>query len=175
MELRSAESPSSASEVDALRRLLDELQTLLLGVGPDLYCATFASDVSGTIGEHVRHCLDHVSALLTADRSGPLSYDRRHRGTPVERDPAEAVLRIEQLETALVAWSRRSLDEPLLVATMTSPSGETVTGWSTLSRELAFVVNHTIHHHAIIGVLLAVHGHAVPARFGHSPSTPRRQ
>ena len=57
---------------------------------------------------------------------------------------------------------------------MISPSGETVTGWSTLARELAFVVSHTIHHQAIIAVLLALHGHAVPERFGHSPSTPRR-
>ena len=37
-----------------------------------------------------------------------------------------------------------------------------MTGWSTLARELAFVVSHTIHHQAIIGVLLAIHGHAVP-------------
>lgn len=57
---------------------------------------------------------------------------------------------------------------------MISPSGDSVTGWSTLARELAFVVSHTIHHQAIIGVLLAIHGHAVPERFGHSPATPRR-
>jgi hypothetical protein len=35
-------------------------------------------------------------------------------------------------------------------------------------------VSHTIHHQAIIGVLLAMHDVAVPERFGHSPSTPRR-
>jgi uncharacterized damage-inducible protein DinB len=57
---------------------------------------------------------------------------------------------------------------------MISPAEDAVTGWSTLARELAFVVSHTIHHQAIIGLLLAVHGHTVPDRFGHSPSTPRR-
>jgi hypothetical protein len=72
------------------------------------------------------------------------------------------------------AWSARSLDEPIRVASMISPSGETLAGWSTLARELAFVVSHTIHHQAIIGVLLAMHDVAVPERFGHSPSTPRR-
>ena len=35
-------------------------------------------------------------------------------------------------------------------------------------------VNHTVHHQAIIGVLLGIQGHTVPDRFGHSPSTPRR-
>jgi len=81
---------------------------------------------------------------------------------------------IERLKTALATWSTRSLDEPVRVTSIVSPSGDAVTGWSTLARELAFVVSHTIHHQAIIGLLLALHGRTVPERFGHSPSTPRR-
>jgi len=65
-----------------LWRLLDELDSLLTDVAQDVYCARFATDVSGSIGEHVRHCLDHVSALLGADRSTTLSYDRREREPP---------------------------------------------------------------------------------------------
>ena len=164
----------TVSPAFALKRLLDELEILLGGVAPDMYGARIVAPVSGSIGEHVRHCLDHVSALFAADRCSTLSYDRRHRGTAVETDPAEALRRILQLKSALDAWSTRSLDEPIRVTSMISPSGDAVTGWSTLARELAFVVSHTIHHQAIIGVLLAMDGHAVPERFGHSPSTPRR-
>jgi uncharacterized damage-inducible protein DinB len=174
MELQPLRARSSLPPSWALWRLLDELETLLIEVVPDVYCARFATDVSGSIGEHVRHCLDHVSALLTADPSTTLSYDRRHRGTAVEIDASEALRQIQQLKNALNAWSTRSLDEPIRVTSMISSSGDAVTGWSTLARELAFVVSHTIHHHAIIGVLLAIHGHAVPERFGHSPATPRR-
>jgi uncharacterized damage-inducible protein DinB len=174
MELQPLRARSSVPPSWALWRLLDELETLLIEVAPALYCARFAADVSGTIGEHVRHCLDHVSALLTADPSAALSYDRRHRGTAVETDGSEALRQIQQLKDALNAWSRRSLDEPVRVTSMISSSGDGVSGWSTLARELAFVVSHTIHHYAIIGVLLAVHGHGVPAGFGHSPATPRR-
>jgi hypothetical protein len=174
MELQPLRARSSVPPSWALWRLLDELDSLLSEVAPDVYCARFATNVSGTIGEHVRHCLDHVSALVAADPSTTLSYDRRHRGTAVETDPAEALLQILQLKSALEAWSTRSLDEPIRVASMISPSGDAVTGWSTLARELAFVVSHTIHHQAIIGVLLAIHGHAVAERFGHSPSTPQR-
>ena len=174
MELQPVLPRSSAPPPSALWRLLDQLESLVSDVMPDVYCARFAPEVSGSIGEHVRHCLDHVSALLAADSARPLSYDRRQRGTAVETDPGEALRQILQLKIALDAWSTRSLDEPLRVTSMIAASDDAVTGWSTLARELAFVVSHTIHHQATIGILLAIHGHAVPERFGHSPSTPRR-
>jgi hypothetical protein len=43
---------------------------------------------------------------------------------------------------------------------------------STLGRELAFVASHTIHHFAIVALLLRDMGIGVPARFGYAPSTP---
>ena len=165
---------TTASPSFALSRLLDELSSVVIELPTEVYRATFEGGASGTIGEHVRHCLDHVSALLAADASTTLSYDRRHRGTAVEADPTEAVRQILQLKRAIEVWSTRSLNEPIRVTSMISPAGDAVTGWSTRARELAFVVSHTIHHQAIIGVLLAICGHAVPERFGHSPSTPLR-
>ena len=160
--------------VGSLGRLLDELASLVLGLDPEVYRARGETSVSGTIGEHIRHCLDHVSALLSAHPSGTLSYDHRLRGTAVETDARAALQQILRLQAALERWSARSLDEPIRVTSMISPSGESVTGWSTLARELAFVVSHTIHHQATIAVLLILHGLDVPDRFGHSPSTPRR-
>jgi uncharacterized damage-inducible protein DinB len=56
---------------------------------------------------------------------------------------------------------------------MIARSGEALTGWSTRARELAFVVSHTIHHQAIIALLMSFQGLAVPAQFGYAPSTPR--
>ena len=44
---------------------------------------------------------------------------------------------------------------------------------STLRRELAFVISHTVHHQALIAMLLAVAGLQVPESFGLAPSTPR--
>ncbi|MEP7310592.1 MAG: hypothetical protein ABJA98_34245 [Acidobacteriota bacterium] len=89
MNLQSLLPRSPASPPWALWRVLDELESLLGDVMTDVYCARLAADVSGSIGGHVRHCLDHVSTLLTADPATTLSYDRRQRGTAVETDPAE--------------------------------------------------------------------------------------
>jgi uncharacterized damage-inducible protein DinB len=159
----------------ALAPLLEQLESFLLDVSVDVYCAQLVPAASGSVGEHVRHCLDHVSALLRAEAWQTLSYEHRHRGTPIETDPDAALREIARLKRDLAAWSTRSLSEPIRVASMVSDAGEVVCGWSTLGRELAFVVNHTIHHHAIIGVLLASRGHAVPHRFGYAPSTPQPQ
>jgi uncharacterized damage-inducible protein DinB len=171
MSLLALQTAAPASSLD---RLLSELAALVGGLPAEVYCSRFAAPHSGSIGEHVRHCLDHVSALLLVDGSRTLSYDHRDRGTAVESDPAAAVRRMRHLQDALETWAMRSLDEPIRVASMLSADGDAVSGWSTLARELAFVVSHTIHHQAMIGLLLATRGYAVPTRFGHAPSTPTR-
>jgi hypothetical protein len=158
----------------ALSDLLAELGSVVIGLPNDIYRTTLDGAVSGSIGEHVRHCLDHVAALLQPTPTGTLSYDHRARGTAVETDPAAALQRIYRLKTALAQWHGRSLDEPIRVASLISLRGDSLISWSTLAREFAFVVSHTIHHQAVIAVLLSLHGYAVPDRFGHSPATPRR-
>jgi uncharacterized damage-inducible protein DinB len=173
MDVQTARSTLSFTPTAALGRLLDELENLLIGLDRDTYRGRFAPSVSGSIGEHVRHCLDHLSALLTADPAATLSYDRRHRGTAVETEPSSAIRHIVECRRVLDTWGERSLDEPIRVSSLIAASGESVTGWSTLARELAFVMSHTIHHQALIAVLLAIRGHDVPDRFGYAPSTPR--
>lgn len=160
--------------LSALDRLLSELASIVGELPAEVYSSRFAAPHSGSIGEHVRHCLDHVSSLLLAGNSQVLSYDHRQRGTATEVDPREAVREMRRLQDALECWAARSLEEPIRVACLVSAGTEAVVGWSTLARELAFVVSHTIHHQAMIGLLLANCGYAVPNRFGHAPSTPSR-
>lgn len=157
----------------ALERVLGQLEWLVATLDAETYRSRLASGVSGSIGEHVRHCLDHVSALVAASPSSTLTYDSRERGTAVETDLNTAVQRIAECRRALHGWPSRSLDEPIRVSSVIAASGESVTGWSTLGRELAFVLSHTIHHQALIALLLSAVGRGVPDRFGYAPSTPR--
>src|SRR5262249_28215348 len=119
-------------------------------------------------------CLDHIGALVAAGASQPLSYDRRERGTAVERDPAAALRVIMRLTSAVDRWGERRIDEPICVVSMLNTAGESVAGWSTLGRELAFVSSHTIHHEAMIAVLLSLAGLDVPDRLGLAPATPKQ-
>jgi uncharacterized damage-inducible protein DinB len=159
----------------ALGKLLDDLLDSLVAIGPSQYVARPVPGVSGSIGEHVRHTLDHIAALFKADGFEPLSYDHRQRGTAVESDLHAAVEQIFQLMALAERHSKRSLDEQLQVTARLSAEGDEVTSWSTLGRELAFVVSHTVHHQAQIALLMAVQGIHVPRRFGYAPSTPLAQ
>ena len=164
----------SRGSVKALSGLLDDLATVVASLDTEAYTARPVLRASGSIGEHVRHCLDHVASLLTAQPSMPLTYDHRERGTAVERDPADALRRIMRLKAALDRWPTGSLEEPILVRAKTSTSFDEEPMFSSRGREVAFVVSHTIHHQALISVLLELLDQAAPDRFGYAPSTPNR-
>lgn len=168
----SAFESTSGRGVVALRHCLDQLGALLSTVDARAYVARPAASVSGSVGEHVRHALDHVSALVAMSSDHALSYDHRYRGTSVESDPGVALQQTLTLCTALERWSAVDLDLPIQLVTTLTADGTAMLSWSTLGREVAFVINHTIHHQALIGVLLAWQGLAVPERFGYAPTTP---
>ena len=159
--------------IDVLADLLDGLAAVVIGIPTDVYVAHPVPEVSGSIGAQVRHALDHIAAFVAAPSTLPLSYDHRDRGTSVESDPASALRAIFRLKTALVDCDAECLGAPLEVIAKVSPTGESVRAWSSRGRELAFVQSHTIHHQAIIAMLLVIQGYPPPAGFGFAPSTPR--
>lgn len=165
---------ADSSAVSDLRARVDELMRLVLTLPAEAYCAR-PSRMSGSIGEHVRHVLDHLSSLVATNPLAVLSYDHRMRGTAVETQPGAAVREMMRLDAALERWGDRTLDDPVAVAAVTSTDGRSVTGWSSLARELSFVMNHTVHHQAIIALLLERLDAELPdERFGYAPSTPQR-
>ena len=171
--LAAATARLATSPVWALWQRLDDISGLLLEIPAHVYTAPVDARVSGTLGAHVRHCLDHVSALLSSEPSTALSYDRRSRGTSIEADRTAALQQILRLKAGLERWASRSLDEPVRVASQIDLSGGSIVAWSTLGRELAFVLSHTIHHQATMAAVLALHGVGAPDGFGYAPSTPR--
>jgi uncharacterized damage-inducible protein DinB len=77
------------------------------------------------------------------------------------------------LKAVLADAHDEELDAPVAVVSMLTRGKTAVSAWSTLRRELAFVVSHTVHHQALIAVLLSLVGVPVPDAFGLAPSTPR--
>jgi uncharacterized damage-inducible protein DinB len=138
----------------------------LLGL-PQTALAAFAR---GAVGAHVRHVLDHYESFLHGLASGRVDYDRRERERELERDPELARERLETCALRLEALERSELDRPLVVRTETAP-GRSREGASSLGRELQFLASHTVHHYALIAVLVRLWGVAPDDDFGVAPST----
>jgi uncharacterized damage-inducible protein DinB len=130
-----------------------------------------ASSVSSSIGSHVRHSLDHVAAVACG--SDCLDYDTRQRGTDVERSRSSARKRIDELNAELSKLSSADAARVVRFAAVIDVDGPRVELESTLGRELAFVISHTVHHHAMITAAAKLAGVALPERFGWAPSTIR--
>ena len=157
---------------EALAGSLRELRTLIAGLTPAQYGAR-AGEIfaGGTIGGHVRHCLDHARALYEPGGNGVVDYDHRVRGTSIEADPAAADAELGRLIGLIEAGSDLDPDRPLCVSVMSGRDGQSVTLRSSLAREMAFVLSHTIHHNATIRSIALSLGRAVPDSFGYAPST----
>jgi uncharacterized damage-inducible protein DinB len=154
----------------ALDLHLRTLRSLIEDLSEDAYQAA-PSRRSGSIGGHVRHCLDHVRALLTTSGDG-LTYDSRTRGTDVEKDPLLAAIEIDRLCVDLTRLLAVPLDRQVDLWVLAQREGPLTRVTTTLGREIAFVIQHTIHHCAIIGILLEQLGQTVPRTFGYAPATP---
>lgn len=132
-----------------------------------------ASLMNSTIGQHLRHNLDHFGAAISAfGCADPVDYDHRERGTPVETDPDAAIAVLDDLRERLDALrSGGARDGEITVRMMLTAGGEEAALRSTLSRELAFASHHAIHHHAMMAAIAHAHGAPVPPGFGKAPST----
>jgi len=165
------ESPVVAP-VTALVRLLDDLRDVIARTPDDVFACRPAGRPSGSIGAHVRHCLDHVSALVAGIPDGRLSYDDRVRGTVAETDRAAALTRIREMTRNVLDLDPRLMSRCIRLRVRLDAQGTSTEVQSTLARELAFVISHTIHHKATIALLLSEVGTDLPSRFGVAPSTP---
>lgn len=156
-----------------LADLLHQLAVVASQLAPDEYADSDVPGVSGSIGGHVRHCLDHVRALEQGLERGLIDYDTRRRESTVARDREAAVLSLLSASARLRAVPDDVLTRTVVVRAMLAENGHSVEALSSAARELAFVVNHTIHHHAQIALLAHRMGSTrLPARFGLAPGTP---
>jgi uncharacterized damage-inducible protein DinB len=163
---RQSFSPTSLSLVAVLRQLAELIERM----SDAEYCKKPVGFVSGNIGGHVRHSLDHIDALLAAVEHDALDYDQRRRGTDVETSRAAALAAIARQEELL---TRRALPEQrrLRLTMIINPDRAPVVVETTVGREAVFVLSHTIHHNALIAVLAKTLGVAVAEHFGYAPST----
>jgi len=124
------------------------------------------------VGPHFRHVLEHYSLFLAGFADGRIDYDARDRETAIESDPQAARRRVRELVSGLLDLDESAIDTPVTVR-LECGLGAEEEQWSgtTLRRDLHSLLSHTIHHYALIGLLLERHGVHPGEEFGVAPST----
>jgi hypothetical protein len=157
--------------IEPLIVVLHQLSGVLRTTSDEQYVMKPVGVVNSSMGGHVRHCLDHVDPLLGGAIVGAISYDDRQRGTAVETMRTEAIEAIERQVRDLEDLRSLPLDYPITLRVLLAATGPAVNVETTLGREFAFVLSHTVHHNALIAVIAKLLCIPVPERFGYAPST----
>ena len=156
-----------------LADLLTDTARVVAQLAPEEYTDSDVPGISGSIGGHVRHCLDHVRALELGIERGLVDYDARRRDIGIESEREAAALSLLAAASRLQTVPGDALQRMVVVRTLVAREGPVVEAMSSVARELAFVVSHTIHHNAQIALLAHRLGSSrLPRRFGVAPSTP---
>ena len=156
----------------ALGAVLDDLAAVVDSLSDAQYADSALPGISGSVGGHVRHCLDHVRALERGLTTGIVDYDAREREVVVELDRTLAWSLLVSARRRMLHLGDAALSRPVVVRTRLHAAGAPVEVLSSPVREFSFVIAHTIHHCATIAVLAGVTPDRLPERFGIAPSTP---
>ena len=157
---------SSASAVDILARLFEDSWEVLAALSPEQYAGDHPGCTGSGPGAHWRHNLDHLWALLRDIDAGSIEYEQRERGTAVESSQQAGAESTEQALVALRQLQQLPLNTPVQACLMMASDQEPMPLASSLGRELAFILHHTIHHNAMIAQLIRQMGGTVAASFG---------
>ena len=151
------------------RILLRQGVALLEQLSDDLYARPRGN--WAPVGVQYRHILEHYRSLFAGLGSGRVDYDARARNEAIEKYRSAGLEATRECLRGLAALAGEE-DRSLLVQLDT---GATDAGpdWrpSSLGRELQVLSSHTIHHYALIKLLLDDAGLDLGPEFGVAPST----
>jgi uncharacterized damage-inducible protein DinB len=159
-------TPVLAANLHVLEQAIE-----LLGRLPESAFASAEIRHARTAGPHLRHVLDHYSSFLTGLPLARVDYDARERDPRLETEIPFAIDRLREIIGGLVLVDLELLELPVEIRLEAGGPEEEQWSRSTVRRELQFLLSHTVHHFALIGMVLERHGVSVPDDFGVAPST----
>lgn len=158
---------------DAVAEALSQVVTLVEACNQDQYAEVF-THASSTVGQHVRHILDHFSAIHAELETQCIDYNVRQRHSAIETDKGKALDALGHWLAWLesLVFSDSDVERDVSVHSEVSVHREqSITVASTLAREWMYLINHTVHHLAYATLGARQLGVLLDARLGLAPST----
>jgi hypothetical protein len=149
--------------------LLRQAESLLQQLDDRTYGASSPAIAPHRAGGHMRHILEFYECLLDGATAGSVDYDARKRDVAVETERGAALARVRTTMRRLEALDGVDVGRELSVRMEAHDAFLR----SSLARELQVLSSHTVHHFALIALVLRALGAPVDPQFGMAPSTLR--
>lgn len=163
----------------AVQKVFGQLAGSLCQLQPEEYIQRCETLSGHSIGQHVRHIIELFQCLENGYGQGIVNYEQRKRDKAIENDIQLACRLLAQILAGLARP-----DKPLLLEASYADAGAesssnaaAAPGSMTLStnyyREIAYNLEHTIHHMALIRIGIRDSGSelVLPEGYGIASST----
>lgn len=155
--------------------LLHQLKNVVIQLTDAQYRQPIPVLSDSSIGQHTRHTLEFFLCLMDATNGEMINYDARKRDQYMEQDPKLASGIIDSIQDHLTTICE---DFPIVMQANYEIDKDEHIGISTsYLRELAYNIEHAIHHMALIkvGLRSELTQVKIPEHFGVASSTVRYQ
>jgi len=165
-----ADADAVTGILGGLEGMLRDLQHVIASVSLADYSAASAGQSS--IGAHMRHVLEFIQVLADSVDTGVVDYESRQHNGIYEREPHAVSAMLPQLYNKLSqALRQRGAYHPLLLCETAMLGGDKLTVTSSLGREVLFMLQHGVHHLAIIKMQAAAMNISFGPMFGVAVAT----
>jgi hypothetical protein len=152
----------------AVNNVFVQLSATLEQLDQDQYVQPCKTLFNATIGQHVRHIIELFQCLENGYDNGLVNYEQRKRDMRIETDKAFASGLLIEVHKGL----DRENKELQLQACYDEQAADLLTLQTNFYREVAYNLEHTIHHMALIRVgITEVSDIQLPEEFGVASST----
>jgi uncharacterized damage-inducible protein DinB len=132
---------------ESIKHVFEQVSQVLHQLSDEEYSKS-SKILNASIGQHVRHIIELFIELNIGYESGVVNYEKRKRDYSIETDRHLATALLNDI----VSSANRQDKTLVLEAGFNGDSEDTILVNTNYYRELAYNIEHTIHHMALIRV-----------------------
>ena len=150
---------------------LEQGKRLVSHLTDAVYAAIDPPVYASAAGDHFRHILEHYQLFLKGADRDCIDYDARNRDLRISTDRQFTCALIDEIQHDLASIAVSDAPVSVRMAASRNPEADEPLTSSSLCRELQYLQAHTIHHYALIAMIVRMQGVEPDADFGVAPST----